>query len=236
MNTLENKLVPVPLKCLPKLRDMYRVEWPTYITACYTIDTCIRWFDKDPNLKDVKIYCLNGKWEDGTFIMIVSLLVVSWSFRVFPVNKLNSKNLFQRETTHFFNTLQPSCENLKIALSLIDWLKPSNTSCYSGALRSTVLQVLNDQGIKNVSEFSTNIYFVPGHQALEMIKKVHVPEGITLKQLDKSHIKEIYEKYPHKAEDSLRTFELLVEMNPSMGAFSDSGELLAWVLRFVSKV
>lgn len=71
---MSDKLIEIPIESLPKLRDLYRVDWPAYITACYTVDTCIQWFSKNPNLKDIRILCLNGNWrEDGTFIMVVSL-------------------------------------------------------------------------------------------------------------------------------------------------------------------
>jgi hypothetical protein len=71
-----DKLVEIPRENLPKLRDLYQSDWPKHITSFYTIDTYIKWFEKNPALDIVKIYSLNGDWEeDGTFLATVSRLV-----------------------------------------------------------------------------------------------------------------------------------------------------------------
>lgn len=66
----QNLLVEVPLESLPALRDKYKVNWPTHISAFSLIDNLIRRFDKNPKSREiVKFYSLNGNWErNGTFV------------------------------------------------------------------------------------------------------------------------------------------------------------------------
>ena len=66
----QNLLVEVPLESLPALRDKFKIDWPTHITAFSLIDNLIRRFDRNPkNREIVKVYSLNGKWEsNGTFV------------------------------------------------------------------------------------------------------------------------------------------------------------------------
>lgn len=78
------------------------------------------------------------------------------------------------------------------------------------------------------------MFYVPRFQAAQLAKRVKVPEELILKPLDKSYGKEVFENYPHREEEREGTFELLIEMNPSMGLFSkENGELLAWCLRYI---
>ena len=64
------RLVEVELESLAALRDKFKVDWPTHISAFSLIDTFIRRFDKNPKSREtVKIYSLNGNWESyGTFV------------------------------------------------------------------------------------------------------------------------------------------------------------------------
>lgn len=74
---VEDKLVEVPQYSLIKLRNMFKANWPKNITAYYLIENYMEWLEKVNNIKNLKIYCLNGEWrKDGTFVIIVSLLTV----------------------------------------------------------------------------------------------------------------------------------------------------------------
>lgn len=70
---VEDKLVEVPQYSLIKLRNLYKANWPKHITAYYLIENYMEWLEKVNNIKNLKIYCLNGDWrKDGTFVIIVS--------------------------------------------------------------------------------------------------------------------------------------------------------------------
>jgi hypothetical protein len=69
----EDKLVEVPQYSLIKFRNMFKANWPKHITAYYLIENYMEWLEKVNNIKNLKIYSLNGDWrKDGTFVIIVS--------------------------------------------------------------------------------------------------------------------------------------------------------------------
>lgn len=55
----------------PQLRDMYKSRLPEVI-GYYVSDTYIRWFEKDSKIENLKVFCLNGDYSDGTFVAVVS--------------------------------------------------------------------------------------------------------------------------------------------------------------------
>lgn len=66
-----NKLVEIKPSEWKKLRDLYTSNWPLDIIGYFTVDNFIRWYEKDPNVKNLKFYSLNDDWSDGTFICLV---------------------------------------------------------------------------------------------------------------------------------------------------------------------
>lgn len=69
-------LVEIPPDQWPRLRDMYRRDWPANIIGCYTVDTFLRWIEQSTAVKHVAIYSLNGDWDDdGTYVCVVSVSV-----------------------------------------------------------------------------------------------------------------------------------------------------------------
>lgn len=69
----EDKLIEVPQYSLIKFRNMFKANWPAHITAYYLIENYMEWLEKVNNIKNLKIYSLNGEWrKDGTFVIIVS--------------------------------------------------------------------------------------------------------------------------------------------------------------------
>lgn len=69
---MSDHLVEIEQKEWPKLRDLYKAKGSNRCIAYMTISNYIRWFEKDPNLKHIKFYSLNGDFSDGSFIVIVS--------------------------------------------------------------------------------------------------------------------------------------------------------------------
>lgn len=71
---MADRLVEIPTEDLPQLRDLYApiagVD-KSYI-AFMTIETYIRWFKEHTAIKNVRFYCLNDDYSDGTFVVTVS--------------------------------------------------------------------------------------------------------------------------------------------------------------------
>lgn len=57
---------------LPKLRDMFKKNWPEYMDNYINIDNFIKWKKINSNTK-VQIMCPEGRWDDGTYIVIASV-------------------------------------------------------------------------------------------------------------------------------------------------------------------
>ena len=55
-----------------------------------------------------------------------------------------------------------------------------------------------------------------------------VPNGYELRSLSKIDAIKINSVWPHAHEGSQQFLELLIEVNPSVGLYSDNGELVAW--------
>lgn len=70
----EDKLVEIPQYSLIKLRNLFKANWPAHISAYYLIDNYMTWLERVNNIKNLKIYSLNGEWrKDGTFVIIVRI-------------------------------------------------------------------------------------------------------------------------------------------------------------------
>lgn len=96
-----DKLVEIPQYSLIKLRNMYKANWPKNITAYYLIENYMEWLEKVNNMKNLKIYSLNGEWrKDGTFVIIVSI------FSDLLWNKNSNKNIF---SSYFRTVIVYSC-------------------------------------------------------------------------------------------------------------------------------
>lgn len=68
-----DRLFEITRKDLEILKKLYAINGNAQNYVSYTtIDNYLRWFEKDSHLKHVKIYCFNGNFSDGTFVIIVS--------------------------------------------------------------------------------------------------------------------------------------------------------------------
>lgn len=55
------------------LRDKFLSDWPKHHLGYYLVDNYIKWFTKSSNIPNLKFYSLDGDWNDGTFVVIVSI-------------------------------------------------------------------------------------------------------------------------------------------------------------------
>lgn len=71
---IDDELVEIPQSEWIELRDLFLVNWPENHVAYHTIDNFVQWYRKESNIKDLKIYSLNGSWRsDGTYVIVVSI-------------------------------------------------------------------------------------------------------------------------------------------------------------------
>lgn len=68
MTECEDILIEISDDELPKLRDMYKSFWPHAMNVYYYIDNYINW--KKRKVSNIKFYCPEGRWDDGTIIAI----------------------------------------------------------------------------------------------------------------------------------------------------------------------
>lgn len=68
----EDSLIKVDKTKLPKLRNLYAKHDEKTFLSYMVINNYIRWFEKDPSLKYVEFFCLNGDISDGTYVVTVS--------------------------------------------------------------------------------------------------------------------------------------------------------------------
>lgn len=71
----EDHLVEMQQEDLRILKEMHAAKDGSKTSIAFiTIDIYMQWIEKDPNeSKDIKFYCLNGDFSDGTFIVMVSI-------------------------------------------------------------------------------------------------------------------------------------------------------------------
>lgn len=68
---MTDQLVEIQQKDLSFLCNLYIQNGQKSYISYMTIDNYIRWFKLDPNVKHIHIYCLNGDFSDGTFVITV---------------------------------------------------------------------------------------------------------------------------------------------------------------------
>lgn len=66
-------LTVIPPADWPELRDLYVANWPHNLVAYHTVDNFIQWHRRDPSIRNLTFYSLNGDWrKDGTYVIVVS--------------------------------------------------------------------------------------------------------------------------------------------------------------------
>lgn len=53
------------------LKNLYLSDGSKSYIGYTTLDNYIRWFQQDPSVKHIKVFCLNGDFSDGTFVITV---------------------------------------------------------------------------------------------------------------------------------------------------------------------
>lgn len=71
---MSNSLSEIDRRDLTKLLHLYKSNGAKSYIGYLTLSNYIGFFTQDPDIKHVKVYCLNGDFSDGTFIVTVSIL------------------------------------------------------------------------------------------------------------------------------------------------------------------
>lgn len=73
---MANYLVEIDRKELPILQHLYKSNGTKSYIGYMTLNNYIRWFEQDPDVKHIKVFCLNGDFSDGTFVLTVSIRLI----------------------------------------------------------------------------------------------------------------------------------------------------------------
>lgn len=109
-----DELIEIDRIDLLLLRKLYSLAGPQFYTSYITIDTYIRWFEQDPDLKHIHFFCLNHNISGGTYVVIVSVFKWScgndffskWTFNVCRIN---------------MHTPRMQIHSIRIPMNCFDW-------------------------------------------------------------------------------------------------------------------
>ncbi|XP_055597620.1 uncharacterized protein LOC129747426 [Uranotaenia lowii] len=192
----------------PELRDIFKRDWPEHLVAYHTIDNFIDWHRRDPQIKNLTFYSLNGEWQkDGTYLIV---------------------DRYQL----FLYTLATTNDVLERALNLLNWNHGFKISCFLERHRSAAISIIEAKGLRKEYDSCTVLYYLPCKQALEL--KNTIPDGFTLKELGQEDAIKADAVWPNKHRGSLFFLQRLAAWNVNTGLYDENGELIAWSFRLQS--
>ncbi|XP_053676591.1 uncharacterized protein LOC128726789 [Anopheles nili] len=201
-----DRLCIIPVDDWSELRDQYRKDYPKHHVAFSTIDNYVRWYEKDPSIKNLTIYCLNGTWrDDGTYLVVdrYQLFVYSWE----PTNRV-----------------------LERALHLLDWSGGLKVSSLLSRHRQPVLNVITTKQLTMEYDSETFLYYMPKADCDAL--NLSVPDGFELKSLSAEDASKANDVWPNRHQGSLFFLQRLAAWNPNVGLYDrSSGKLVAWCFR-----
>ena len=138
---IDDKLIEVPQYSLIKLRNLFKVNWPKHCVAYFIIENYLEWLEKLSNIKNLKIYCLNGDWRsDGTFVIMDR-------YRL------------------FMYTFDENHKKLKRLLNLLDWSKGFDVSSVCKRHLPAILYIIETKRLEVEKSFVTNFHYLPKEEA-----------------------------------------------------------------------
>ncbi|XP_062141823.1 uncharacterized protein LOC133849744 [Drosophila sulfurigaster albostrigata] len=195
---------------LMKLQALYLKEWPKHCVGYFWLDNYLRWLAKDPALKNLKFYTLNGDWRtDGLFILV------------------------HRYQLFFCNLSRQKTMELQTALQLLDWTKAYKVSAIHESHHAIYKQLVAKRQLCLDREMNTIMYSLSCNQAKEL--QVTCPPEYYLDSVRLEHAELINDLWSARHSGSLKLIQLLIENNTNVGLYERStGELCAWCLRLQS--
>lgn len=149
---------------LPLLKKLYTPDGKKSYIGYTTIETYIRWFEKDPRISDIAFYCLNGDFSRGTFVVIVSTRVEVFSEHVYE------KTLIWQDhhtNTAYADALSENTDELLRLLLLIDYSKGYFFISITDHAASAVKEAIKQKNVELYVDESNLLYYLPKEKALE---------------------------------------------------------------------
>ncbi|XP_055298652.1 uncharacterized protein LOC129566591 isoform X3 [Sitodiplosis mosellana] len=203
-----DQLTEIDRDDLPLLKSLYTPDGSKCYVTYTTIDTYIRWFQTDPNIKHIQFFCLNGDLSRGTFVVT-------------------------DRRTAYADTLSECTEELLRLLLLIDYSKGYYFTSLNDRTAS-VREAIKQKNLEINTDHTSLLYYLPKEKALEFV--VQPPEGIELKPVTKlSDFQKAFAAwFGADSLSSIRLFQRVGKYNPCVGAFLENETLASWVFRFLS--
>lgn len=164
VSTMTDRLVEIERKDLPSLKNLYNPDGSKSYIAFTTIDNYMRWFEQDPNVKHIKVFCLNGDFSDGTFVLTVCIRT-DQKTNIFQNTNIIKKLEFQDRCSAYADTLSNSYENLDRLLQLIDFSKGFTFLSIRTDLRQVIRDALQKAKVGIFHDDTTLLYHLPQEMA-----------------------------------------------------------------------
>ncbi|XP_055617304.1 uncharacterized protein LOC129762788 [Toxorhynchites rutilus septentrionalis] len=207
---------------LEQLRNIYKEHYPDEVQFYFLIQNVLSWKDSLEKMSDaekadlsvranIKFYTPRGgnPAKTGTFVAITD----------------------DEDPNVYFHTLQEDSEHLNKYLSetkRINWSSNPVFSCIS----DNHAELLRDLSTQFNCEYELlsdcSYYLITKQEAVNFQYKV--PEDIIMKNLDPIHATLMNERWPHRYPGSEKYIALLIHLNGGIGLFTQTDELVAWVL------
>lgn len=160
---MTDSLVEINKRDLENLKSLYIPDDMKSDVTYTTIDTYIRLFKKDPNLENIKIFCLNGDFSDGTFVVIVN---TQWKNVTEMENTLIINLKFQDCRLGYADTLIESNGRLSRLFQLIDFSKNYRFRGIRTAIATIIERALEKQNA-TVEYDTILLYYLSKEEALK---------------------------------------------------------------------
>lgn len=163
MNSSDKLVVILPSQWT-ELRDLFLKNWPENHIAWHTINSYVSWFKLKPDIKNLKMYSLNGTWRsDGTYLVAVS-------FKLLCLLMIFLNSFSQDRYQILIYSLENQKEKLKAALRLADWSVGVKVT-FNARFRSAVVEVAQEKNLKVEYDHHLFDYFLPKEEAKKFVLK-----------------------------------------------------------------
>ena len=168
---MNDHLVEIQQSDLPLLKKLYTPDRLKSYIAYMAIENYARWLEQNSEeSKNIKFYCLNGDFSDGTFVVTVSTCYTKNTTNLKSLITYNFGFSIEKELTYAYaDTLNESFENLHRLIQLIDYSKGYFFSSIRAELRPVIMDALEKIKIGSIHHWQTSLYHLPKKDALKFI-------------------------------------------------------------------
>lgn len=200
-------LTVIPPEDWPELRDLYEANWPVNLVAYHTVDNFIQWHRRDPSIRNLTFYSLNGDWrKDGTYVIV------------------------DRYQLFLYTLAATGSDVLQRALHLLDWSQGFKVSSFLARHRNAVIDVIDAKGLRKEYDSCTYLYYSSREESAKLAIP-ELPAGYRLGELTADDAAKADSVWPNRHTGSLFFLQRLAAWNPNVGLYNADGELVAWCFR-----